>query len=191
MSDMNVARECRKMRLECVLTEHELLERARAMAEKAAEAHKLEDERAAQAKRLKRQIDGLQHEMDDLAEKVRSGKEEREVDVQDEYRWLTGEVVTRRTDTWDVVARRQMSDRDRQLRWDLEETAVDQAARKLVEDAEATGTGLSMTTMDGEEVELVAPADGDAQTTKPEASEEDAAPARPLRAVGGGEASDV
>lgn len=109
-----VIREHREMSLTCKLTSQEVREKAPTMAEGIGELVNMEDEKKLIADSWKKRIDTKTAEVKRLARQVRTETEERPVGVVDEFRFVTGEVVTVRTDTQEAISRRKMKDSERQ-----------------------------------------------------------------------------
>ena len=113
--------ELRTMPLPVKLTEEELRARSKRLSAEVKECEReeqvLEDtiEAAKEARKAQEnKIAALRAVLRATAEVVQSGRETRDVEVRDEMDWKASTVLTRRTDTDELVASRGMSEAERQ-----------------------------------------------------------------------------
>lgn len=100
-------------KLPCDLTSFELRERATKMANVVNEIEQLELKKKVATDTAKREIDALVVSVSQLARQVRTGKEDREVEVEEVHDEIRFAVETFRTDTGEVVRSRPMTDEEK------------------------------------------------------------------------------
>lgn len=100
-------------KLPCDLTSYELRERATKMANVVNEIEQLELKKKVATDTAKREIDALVVSVSQLARQVRTGKEDREVEVEEVHDEIRFAVETFRTDTGEVVRSRPMTDEEK------------------------------------------------------------------------------
>ena len=88
------------------LTDEQAKEKAKSLAQVCEEIAKVEDEKAASAKQFNGKISELETKRADLARIVRTGKEDRQVECQEEIIRDDRSVVTVRLDTGEEIRRR-------------------------------------------------------------------------------------
>lgn len=103
------------MRLMVRLQEPEVLTRGRELAAAHAARCALDDERREVAADFRQRLDAADEELARLASAVRTGAEEREVEVRDVHDYRRGVIETLRADTGDIVATRAMRTDERQM----------------------------------------------------------------------------
>lgn len=101
--------------LRCKLTEEELLDRARALAN-ACEEVSAEERRQKEIKSdLKAQLEAKEAARAQLSAVVSAGAEYRSIDVEQVFDFETGMVTLYRTDTGEQIERRRMTEDERQM----------------------------------------------------------------------------
>lgn len=100
-------------KLPCDLSSYELRERATKMANVVNEIEQLELKKKVATDTAKREIDALVVSVSQLARQVRTGKEDREVEVEEVHDEIRFAVETFRTDTGEVVRSRPMTDEEK------------------------------------------------------------------------------
>jgi hypothetical protein len=100
--------------LRCRLTERELLERGHRLASLHAEISSLEDARRSSASEYKSQIDLAEAQLSAIAREVRSGAQERQVEVRREKDFDRNVEEVIRLDTGEVVETRALTPQERQ-----------------------------------------------------------------------------
>ena len=89
---------------------------AQELAQKVSDQQIAEDEKKAVMSDLKSKIDSLAAQSNSLATKLNNGYEMRNIKCEVEKDYTGGVVYHRRTDTFEVVRERKMTDEDRQLK---------------------------------------------------------------------------
>jgi hypothetical protein len=101
--------------LSCQLTEQEQQVFAMEMAEHIVEVARLDEELAFLKKHYKEYSDPLEARVQELAARVASGIEERNVETEIQYDYDAALVRVIRTDTWEQIAERKMTKAEKQL----------------------------------------------------------------------------
>lgn len=105
-------------RLRCQMTEKERVAKGELLARMGFEMGDLENAKAAATRDYTNQIKNLKTEQTKVAEDVRSGTEERDVECVEKPDWKEHVVTIVRCDTGEIVRRRPMTPTERQLRFD-------------------------------------------------------------------------
>lgn len=100
--------------LSCVLTDAEMLDRGRQLAESLQDIREEEDRQATAKKEMKDTLESLQKEADRLSAIVRDGREDRTVAVRIDHDEARLMVHKTRLDTGELIASRAMTEEERQ-----------------------------------------------------------------------------
>ena len=101
--------------LKCALTTTELLVYGGEMADKQQEANELEESLASIKTEFKSKIEGATARINELASKLRSQSEHRQVPCERTYDYKARTVIERRTDTNGTINRREMTADESQM----------------------------------------------------------------------------
>lgn len=108
--------------LACDLTDDEVNDYAREVADLCLQVSDLEAEKASHAKHIKGRIDGLSADISDLSRKVKRRKEDRDVDCVWVYDWTNNVKQLERTDTREIIETRPIEQWERQQKLPAENT---------------------------------------------------------------------
>lgn len=111
----------------CGLTREEVEERAAKAAELVEKRDLKQSDFDSQRKFWKNQIEELEVEIRAVSSEVRSRKTSRQVVCERRYNYTTGKVQEVRTDTFDVLHERDMTDAEKQRELDFGDNDVDEA----------------------------------------------------------------
>ncbi len=101
-------------KLDCILTEDDVLDRGRQLANAEQDLSNVEYEKKAAMDEFKKSIDAVNGRINTLAKAIREAKEERDVPCVIEDDWQSYEKTVRRTDTGEIIERYEMSETDKQ-----------------------------------------------------------------------------
>ena len=101
-------------KLPCVLLDDEVMRKGEELAAARKEHHELSDAAKASAAEWKAKLKAVDEKIDDLAEQVRSRREDRKVEVVDRNDMTQFRVLSVRTDTGEVIRMRAMTVAERQ-----------------------------------------------------------------------------
>ena len=113
-SDKTLTRKVTKS-LACKLTEAEVLQYGRDMAQEHAEYNRVEGEMKSVQKEYKAKLEEKQANIDKLSGRVHSGIEARDVACTETKNWIAGTVYTVRLDTMEVIEDRPMREDEKQM----------------------------------------------------------------------------
>lgn len=108
-------KETYQKELPCHLTDHEILEKAKELAQTLITFRKTEEERKVQSQILKGKMDDMQKEVNRLQREINTGQEERLVDCIVVRDFERKRVIKSRLDTGEILSDREMADHERQV----------------------------------------------------------------------------
>jgi hypothetical protein len=100
--------------LPCTMTDPEIVESAKKMAERLSKLDQLEDQLASVKKQIGADVDACNAQIAKLKDMVRTGIEHRDVQCTVRYEWKRGKKITQRDDTGEIVVEEVISEGERQ-----------------------------------------------------------------------------
>ncbi len=101
--------------LNCTLNDDEKQKYAMEMADHIVEVARLDEELSFLKKHYKEYADPLEDRIQELAARVSTGVEERNVETEIQYDYDAAKVRVMRTDTWEEISSRKMTKQEKQL----------------------------------------------------------------------------
>ena len=107
--------------LECVMTQEEILHEAYVLSQAINRQTELENELKAMATQAKAQLAREEATIDTATQRITSGKMHKMIDVDIIPDYVSGVVLTKRRDTFEIIERRDMTARELQSELDMQE----------------------------------------------------------------------
>lgn len=108
-------KEVYERQLFCILTEDEIREKSKLLAQKSIDMRSLENEKKSVMTGFKNQIDEIDVNIQKVSQEITSGKELKVVKCVREFDWVKEKVTEVRTDTGEIINGRKMAESEKQM----------------------------------------------------------------------------